>query len=62
MARADGPGFGQAIGLPFPTEGIAFFLETIFLGLYLYAWDRLPPRVHEATGGAQTQSPCMRPS
>jgi cytochrome d ubiquinol oxidase subunit I len=42
--------FGQVIGLPFAMEGIAFFVEAIFLGIYLYAWDRLPPRVHLLTG------------
>lgn len=38
--------FGDVIGLPFAMEGIAFFLEAIFLGIYLYGWDRLPARVH----------------
>jgi cytochrome d ubiquinol oxidase subunit I len=38
--------YGEVIGLPFTLEGIAFFIEAIFLGIYLYAWDRLPPRVH----------------
>ncbi|MCA6095768.1 cytochrome ubiquinol oxidase subunit I [Streptomyces sp. SCA3-4] len=42
--------YGQVIGLPFALEGIAFFIEAIFLGIYLYAWDRLPPRVHLWTG------------
>jgi cytochrome d ubiquinol oxidase subunit I len=42
--------FGQVIGLPFTLEGFAFFLEAIFLGIYLYAWDRLPPRVHLLSG------------
>lgn len=42
--------YGQVIGLPFAMEGIAFFIEAIFLGVYLYAWDRLPPRVHLLTG------------
>ncbi|MFJ1654856.1 cytochrome ubiquinol oxidase subunit I [Streptomyces sp. NPDC088337] len=42
--------FGQVIGLPFALEGIAFFLEAIFLGIYLYAWDRLSPRRHLLTG------------
>jgi cytochrome d ubiquinol oxidase subunit I len=41
--------YGQVIGLPFTLEGIAFFIEAIFLGIYLYAWDRLPPRVHMLT-------------
>jgi cytochrome d ubiquinol oxidase subunit I len=34
------------IGLPFALEGFAFFMEGIFLGLYLYGWDRLSPRAH----------------
>jgi cytochrome d ubiquinol oxidase subunit I len=37
---------GSIIGLPFALEGFAFFLEAIFLGLYLYGWDRLSPRAH----------------
>ena len=40
--------FGDVIGLPFALEGIAFFLEAIFLGIYLYGWDRMPPRQHRA--------------
>jgi cytochrome d ubiquinol oxidase subunit I len=42
--------FGEVIGLPFAIEGIAFFVEAIFLGIYLYGWDRLPPRVHLLSG------------
>lgn len=41
---------GPVIGLPFALEGFAFFLEAICLGLYLYGWRRLPPRLHLATG------------
>ncbi|MEE3372698.1 MAG: cytochrome ubiquinol oxidase subunit I [Planctomycetota bacterium] len=41
--------FGAVIGLPFILEGFAFFTEAIFVGIYLYAWDRLPPRVHWMT-------------
>jgi cytochrome bd ubiquinol oxidase subunit I len=37
---------GGIIGLPFSLEGAAFFLEAIFVGLYLYGWDRVSPRVH----------------
>jgi cytochrome bd ubiquinol oxidase subunit I len=36
--------------LPFSWEGTAFFVEAIALGLFLYGWDRLPPRVHFASG------------
>ncbi|MBX6766493.1 MAG: cytochrome ubiquinol oxidase subunit I, partial [Actinomadura rubrobrunea] len=42
--------YGQVIGLPFALEGFAFFIEAVFLGIYLYAWNRLPPRVHLLTG------------
>jgi cytochrome d ubiquinol oxidase subunit I len=38
--------FGDVLGLPFAFEGLSFFLEAIFLGIYLYGWDRLPPRLH----------------
>ncbi|QCB95478.1 cytochrome ubiquinol oxidase subunit I [Cellulomonas shaoxiangyii] len=38
--------FGDVLGLPFALEGLAFFTEAIFLGIYLYGWGRLPPRVH----------------
>jgi cytochrome d ubiquinol oxidase subunit I len=37
---------GSIIGLAFAMEGFAFFTEGIFLGLYLYGWDRLSPRAH----------------
>lgn len=37
---------GAIIGLPFSAEGFAFFVEAIFLGLYLYGWDRLSPLAH----------------
>jgi len=44
------PGFMQAagpiIGMPFSLEGFAFFTEAIFLGVYLYGWDRISPRAH----------------
>ncbi|GAA4982648.1 cytochrome ubiquinol oxidase subunit I [Actinopolymorpha pittospori] len=42
--------YGEVIGLPFALEGIAFFIEAIFLGIYLYAWDRLPPVKHILSG------------
>jgi cytochrome bd ubiquinol oxidase subunit I len=37
---------GSLIGLPFSFEGFAFFIEAIFIGLYLYGWDRLSPLGH----------------
>lgn len=48
------PGFmevaGGIIGMPFSLEGFAFFTEAIFLGIYLYGWDRVSPRMHWAAG------------
>jgi cytochrome d ubiquinol oxidase subunit I len=40
---------GAVIGLPFALEAFAFFIEAIFLGIYLYGWDRLPPVWHWLT-------------
>ncbi len=42
--------FGAAIGLGFAIEGLAFFLEAIFIGIYLYGWERLPRRTHFLLG------------
>jgi len=42
--------YGDVMGLPFAIEGFAFFTEAIFVGIYLYGWDRLPPRVHLLSG------------
>jgi cytochrome d ubiquinol oxidase subunit I len=41
---------GPIIGMPFSLEGFAFFAEAIFLGIYLYGWDRTGPRLHLAAG------------
>ncbi len=41
---------GPVIGMPFSLEGFAFFLEAIFLGIYLYGWDRVPRKAHWASG------------
>jgi cytochrome d ubiquinol oxidase subunit I len=37
---------GAAVGHLFGLEGFAFFIEAIFIGLYLYGWDRLSPWPH----------------
>src|SRR5207248_8758506 len=37
---------GPVVGHLFGLEGYAFFIEAIFIGLYLYGWDRLSPRAH----------------
>lgn len=41
---------GAIIGMPFSLEGFAFFTEAIFLGVYLYGWDRISPRAHLLAG------------
>jgi len=42
--------YGAALSLPFTLESFAFFLEAIFFALYLYGWDRMPPKWHLACG------------
>src|SRR5271163_606721 len=41
---------GAVIGMPFSLEGFAFFTEAIFLGIYLYGWDRVPDWFHLLSG------------
>src|ERR1700716_490174 len=41
---------GARIGMPFSLGGFAFFTEAIFLGIYLYGWNRVPPRAHLFAG------------
>src|ERR1044071_8757019 len=41
---------GPIIGIPFSLEGFAFFTEAIFLGIYLYGWDKVSPRAHLSAG------------
>ena len=41
---------GPIIGMPFSLEGFAFFTEAIFLGVYLYGWQRISPRAHLLAG------------
>jgi cytochrome d ubiquinol oxidase subunit I len=42
--------YGAAYGIPFAIEGIFFFLEAIFVAIYIYGWDRLSPRIHFLSG------------
>jgi cytochrome bd ubiquinol oxidase subunit I len=42
--------FGSVFGLGFSIEGFSFFLEAIFIGIYLYGWKRLSPRAHFLSG------------
>ena len=41
---------GPIIGLPFSLEGFAFFTEAIFLGVYLYGWERISARAPLVAG------------
>ena len=41
---------GAVIGFPFAMEGFAFFTEAIFLGIYLYGWEKVGPRLHVFAG------------
>jgi cytochrome bd ubiquinol oxidase subunit I len=42
--------FGEVFGLAFAIEGFSFFIEAIFIAIYVYGWDRLSPRRHFAAG------------
>src|SRR4051794_16449313 len=42
--------FGSVFGLGFAVEGFSFFLEAIFIGMYVYGWGRLSARLHFASG------------
>jgi cytochrome d ubiquinol oxidase subunit I len=42
--------FGSVFGLGFAIEGFSFFLEAIFIGVYVYGWDRMSPRAHFLSG------------
>jgi cytochrome d ubiquinol oxidase subunit I len=42
--------FGEVFGVGFALEGISFFIEAIFIAIYVYGWDRLGRRAHFLTG------------
>jgi cytochrome bd ubiquinol oxidase subunit I len=42
--------FGAVFGLGFTLEGFSFFVEAIFIGIYIYGWDRISPRWHLLSG------------
>ena len=42
--------FGAVIGIPFAIEGLFFFLEAIFIAIYIYGWTRLSPWAHFWSG------------
>jgi cytochrome bd ubiquinol oxidase subunit I len=42
--------FGDVFGLAFMVEGFSFFMEAIFIAIYVYGWERLSPRTHVLAG------------
>jgi cytochrome d ubiquinol oxidase subunit I len=42
--------FGDVFGIGFTLEGFSFFVEAIFISIYVYGWDRLAPRLHFLLG------------
>jgi cytochrome bd ubiquinol oxidase subunit I len=42
--------FGSVFGVAFAFEGVSFFVEAIFIAIYVYGWDRLNPRTHFLVG------------
>jgi cytochrome bd ubiquinol oxidase subunit I len=42
--------YGDVFGLAFALEGVSFFVEAIFIAIYVYGWDRLSPRAHMLAG------------
>ena len=42
--------FGEVFGFAFALEGISFFVEAIFIAIYVYGWDRLSRRAHLLAG------------
>jgi cytochrome bd ubiquinol oxidase subunit I len=42
--------FGGVFGLAFGLEGFSFFVEAIFIAIYVYSWDRMSPRRHLLCG------------
>ena len=42
--------FGDVFGVAFGLEGISFFIEAIFIAIYVYGWDRLSRRAHFLVG------------
>ena len=42
--------FGNVFGLGFTLEGFSFFAEAIFIGIYVYGWERIGPRWHFLSG------------
>ena len=42
--------FGEVFGVGFTLEGVSFFVEAIFIAIYVYGWEKLPKRTHFLVG------------
>src|SRR5262245_36255502 len=42
--------FGDVFGLAFALEGFSFFVEAIFIAIYVYGWERFRPQTHFLSG------------
>jgi cytochrome d ubiquinol oxidase subunit I len=42
--------WGEVFGFAFALEGVAFFVEAIFIAIYVYGWDRISPKLHLLSG------------
>jgi len=54
---------GDIFGAPLAVEALlAFFLESTFLGIWIFGWDKLPRGLHLATIWLVALAPIFRPS
>ena len=54
---------GDIFGAPLAIEALlAFFLESVFLGLWIFGWGRLPRSCTPRRCGSSTSAPCCRPT
>lgn len=42
--------YGDVFGFAFALEGTSFFVEAIFVAIYVYGWNRIPEKLHFASG------------
>src|SRR3954463_8499647 len=52
--------WGEAFGVPFAFEGVFFFIEAIFITIYLFGWRRLKPWAHFWAGVPIVVARCLR--
>ena len=46
--------FGEVFGLAFALEGLSFFIEAIFITIYVYGWDRISDREPTSSRGSRS--------